>query len=149
MESLLASEICTAMMRIGTRMAAVFDREFRPHGLSQAQFRTLLVVAEEPEGLAPSALADRLLLERATITSVVDRMVVQGLLERRAGSDRRSHRLVLTEAGRERMCAAIPPAVMLADHTLSGMSPKDLKALQETLSQIEARVRAHDRRDER
>src|SRR5690348_3188493 len=66
----LTGAICTAMMRIGTRMASVFDQKFAEMQMTQAQFRTLLAICDVggEEGLAPSDLATYLLLDRATVT---------------------------------------------------------------------------------
>ncbi|HET9480124.1 MAG TPA: MarR family transcriptional regulator, partial [Candidatus Polarisedimenticolia bacterium] len=96
----LPSWLCTALMRIGTRMAAGFDQRFAGSGVTQAQFRLLLAVRQEggPEGVAPSALADHLLIERASVTFLANCLVERGLLERRPGENRRSHRLRLTAA---------------------------------------------------
>ena len=65
-DNYLGSEVCTALMRIGTRMAAGFDQHFSRVGITQAQFRTLLAIHQEGgrEGITPSALADHLLIER-------------------------------------------------------------------------------------
>jgi DNA-binding MarR family transcriptional regulator len=97
----LASWICTALMRIGTRMATGFDQHFATLGITQAQFRILLAVWEEggEEGIAPSALADYLLIERGTVSVLTDRLVRGGWLFRKQGESRRTYRLMLTDAG--------------------------------------------------
>src|SRR4028118_1594151 len=94
----LPSRICTALMRLGTRMATAFDQHFAAEGITQAQFRTLLAVWElgGEEGVAPSVLAEKLFLERATVTVLTTRLVERGWLERAAGENRRTFRLVLT-----------------------------------------------------
>jgi DNA-binding MarR family transcriptional regulator len=132
------------MMRLGTRMAAMFDQAFAPIGMTQALFRTLLAVWEQGgnEGITPSALADYLLIERASVTILTQRLVEQGLLERRPGENRRTFRLVLTEAGRARLEEFTPHAIALADKTLSEFSPESLTQFWETLQQLEAHIRS-------
>jgi DNA-binding MarR family transcriptional regulator len=143
-EDLIPSHICTAMMRLGTRMAAVFDQAFTPMGMTQALFRTLLAVWEQggEEGITPSALADYLLIERASVTILTQRLVEQGLVERRPGENRRTFRLTLTEAGRARLEEFAPHAVALANKTLSEFSPESLAQFWEMLQQLETRIRS-------
>lgn len=139
----LASSVCTALMRIGTRMATGFDQHFAPLGITQAQFRTLLAVWEQggTEGIAPSALAEHLFIERATVSVLTRRLSEQGWVARRPGENRRTFRLVLTEAGAEMLQELIPRAVALADHTLSDVSHDQLRQMQTSLELVEARLR--------
>lgn len=139
-----ASRVCMALMRLGTRMATVFDQRFAALGVTQAQFRTLLAVWElgKNEGIAPSVLAERLLLERATVTVLTTRLVEMELLARAPGPNRRTFRLVLTPAGGEKLHAVIPEAVALAEQTLAGVGHEDITRLEGLLEFIEARVRS-------
>ena len=141
----LTAWVCTALMRIGTRMATGFDQHFALLGVTQSQFRVLLAVWEQGgcEGIAPSALADHLLIERGTVSVLTNRMVERGWLTRRPGKNRRTYRLALTEAGAQVLEEAIPRAVALADHTLSGISLDRLQEMRANLELIEARLRDH------
>jgi len=140
----LASWVCTALMRIGTRLATGFDQHFAPLGITQAQFRTLLAIWEQGgmEGITPSALAEHLLIERATVSVLTSRMIEQGWLARKPGENRRTFRLVLTEAGTQMLRALIPRAVALADQTLSDISYDQMRQMQASLELVEARLRA-------
>ena len=144
MNNLLTSRLCTALMRIGTKMAAGFDQHFAFLGLTQAQFRFLLAVWEEggSSGIAPSRLAEHLLIERASVSVLASALVERGLIERRPGENRRSHRLALTAAGGVLLQQAVPIAIQLADHTLSGMVEAQFASLAEQLGRIEANLRA-------
>jgi DNA-binding MarR family transcriptional regulator len=139
----LPAWVCTALMRIGTRMATGFDQHFAEAGITQAQFRILLAVWEQggAEGIAPSALADYLLIERGTVSVLTNSMVKQGWLSRQPGENRRTYRLVVTPAGEQRLKQAIPRALALAEHTLHGISRKELRQLRARLELIEARLR--------
>lgn len=132
-----------ALMRIGTRMATGFDQHFAALKLTQAQFRILLAVWEEggKEGIAPSVLADYLLIERGTVTVLTTPMVKRGWLERQPGENRRTYRLTLTTAGRTMLEEAVPRAVVLADETLSAIPAEQLDLLRVHLEQIEAQLR--------
>lgn len=123
-------------------MASIFDQKFSPHGLTQAQFRVLLAVWESgEEGIAPSALAERLLIERATVSVLTTRLVERGWLARRPGENRRTFLLGLTEAGRVRLQEALPHAVALADETLAGYAREDLRAALTLLERLESQMR--------
>jgi len=141
----LTSWICTALMRIGTRMATGFDQHFARLGITQAQFRILLAVWElgGSKGLAPSKLADSLLIERGTVSVLTNRMVESGWLSREPGENRRTYRLSLTEAGSQVLQEAVPRAIALADHTLSGISIDKLVQMRANLAHIEAVLREY------
>jgi DNA-binding MarR family transcriptional regulator len=142
---LLTSWICTALIRIGTRLATGFDQHFAELGITQAQFRILLAVWSQggAEGIAPSILADHLLIERGTISILTNRMVELGWLTRQPGENRRTYRLTLTSAGKELLDKVIPLAVELADDTLLGISPAQLRQLRANLELIEAKLRGY------
>jgi DNA-binding MarR family transcriptional regulator len=141
-DDLLTSEVCTALMRIGTRMAMVFDRTFRDLDLTQAQFRLLIAIYDVgDEGVAPSDLAEVLLIERATVTVLTARLVDRGLVERLPGANRRTHFLKLTGEGVALLERAIPSAVRLADAALTEIERADLEQARLLLGTIEARLR--------
>ena len=141
-DDLLPSHLCTALMRVGTRLASIFDQKFSRFGLTQAQFRVLLAVWESGEaGIAPSTLADQLLIERATVSVLTTRLVERGWLARRPGENRRTFLLVLTDLGKTRLQEALPHAVALADETLAGFHREALHGAWALLEQLEAHLR--------
>ena len=141
-DELVPSHVCTALMRIGTRMAMEFDQKFARFGLTQAQFRLMLAVWEAGgDGIAPSTLAEALLIERATVSVLTTRLVERGWLERAPGENRRTFQLLLTEAGQGKLQEVLPHAVALADETLAGFSQDALRETLGLLAQLEARLR--------
>lgn len=74
---------------------------FKAYDISLAQFSVLYVVDINP-GLAQARVAEALAIERARLVLMLDRLEDRGVLKRtRSKSDRRSHALHLTPAGRE------------------------------------------------
>lgn len=142
-EHLIAPWICLAMMRLGTRMAARFDEEFRVQGITQAQFRLLLAVHFQggTTGITPSVLADYLMIERATVSFLAGRLVEQGYLVRLPGENRRSHRLRLTPIGQQLLGQLTPSAIALARDTLAGVTPDDLQRMRKMLQELETHIR--------
>ena len=144
------SQICLALMRVGTRMVTGFDQRFADHQITQAQFRVLLAVhqAGGNEGIAPSVLADHLLIERATVSLLAARLVERGLLERQVDpTTRRSHKLRLTPSGGQTLQALGQKATALGEETLSVFNPEEETILLEMLARLEQRLRdmAHQR----
>ncbi len=138
----LPAALCTALMRLGTRMATLFDQKFSRFGLTQAQFRVLLAVWEAgADGVTPSVLADRLLIERATVSVLTARLVERGWLARRPGENRRTFLLVMTEAGTASLLESLPHAAALADETLAGFHREELRETLALLDRLEAHLR--------
>jgi len=141
-DDMLSPFLCTALMRIGTRLASIFDQKFSRFGLTQAQFRVLLAVWEADEGgVTPSALADRLLIERATVSVLTTSLVKRDWLARQPGENRRTFLLVLTESGKARLQEALPHAAALANETLAGFRREELQKALAMLEQLESHLR--------
>ena len=141
-EELPAAWLCTALMRIGTRLATHFDQHFAAFGITQAQFRVLLAIGDaEAGGIAPSVLADTLLIERATISVLTHRLVGRGLLHRLPGENRRTFSLALTDAGTDLLFQIIPAAIALADSTLQGLTLTQVQEMQQSLAMVEQHLR--------
>lgn len=76
-------------------------RVLRAFNLSPSQFAVLLLLDSE-EGWRLTDLSERLLVDKSTITRIVDRLEGAGLVRREADADdRRVQRVVLTAQGRE------------------------------------------------
>lgn len=105
----------------------------------------LLAVCKAGEGgLAPSTLAEQLLIERATISVLTTRLVERGWLARTPGENRRTFQLTLTEAGEASLQEVLPHAVTLAEETLAGFRREDLREMLALLDSLEARLREKD-----
>ena len=141
-KKLSASWLCTALMRIGTRLATHFDQHFAEYGITQAQFRVLLAIGDaEADGIAPSVLAEALLIERATISVLTQRLVERGLLRRLPGENRRTFNLALTDKGAALLHQLVPAAILLADDTLQGVTAAEQREMQKLLAVIERHLR--------
>lgn len=139
----LASRVCLALMRVGTRMAVGFDQHFAHFGITQAQFRLLIAVwnCGGREGATPSAVADYLFLERATVSVMINRLLGEGLLAKLPGENRRSYKLTLTEKCGTLLRRMGPEATTLADTTLVAFTQQELHQLEAHLKALEKRLR--------
>ena len=83
-------------------------------------------------------LAEQALLSRSGMTRRVDRLEADGLVARTAcATDRRGSYAQLTDAGRDRLAAALPAHVRGIDaHFVAKLSPAELEAMRTTLGKI-------------
>lgn len=91
----------------------------------------------ERDGMAPSALADRLGMTRGAISKLVDRLVAKSLLSRASGKpDRRYQDLALTAAGR----ALVPELSALADRNdaefFGHLTPADRATIERIMEDV-------------
>ncbi|BCL80012.1 MarR family transcriptional regulator [Ktedonobacteria bacterium brp13] len=83
------------------RVTQSAKQRLAPYGVTPVQY-ALLKVLWEQDDQSGAELGERLLLDSATITGLLDRLEQAGLIERRAhATDRRVNRVVLTARGRD------------------------------------------------
>lgn len=105
-----------------TRLVRAQAWGHRASTLSDVQLRALTLINAYP-GCSPSALADYLLLSRSAVTRVLDELVAQRLVARRAASgDRRRLELLVTAAGRRQVNAYLAGARAALAERLAGLS---------------------------
>ena len=126
-----------------SRVAVYADRErrdaFDAHGLEPWGFDVLAALrrAGSPYALSPTALIRSTLVTSATMTHRIDRLESAGLVTRAPDSDdRRGVRVALTDAGRERVDAALEDLVRAEDALLTGISTTERSALAALLRRI-------------
>ena len=119
---------------------AVFLSEVEAAGydLTPVQYATLAAVSANP-GVDQATLAGLIAFDRTTITGVIDRLVLKGLVKREESSrDRRARELILTGAGR-RILRDVTPAVEAAQRVmLRGLTDQEAKELVRLLQKATA-----------
>ncbi len=128
-------------------MAVGFNQHFDAFGLTQAQFRAVLAVwnGGGTLGVTPTELAEYLLLERATVSVLIRKLIEKELLVQRPGDNRRSYRVLVTPKGIELLQRVSPRAQEHADATLDGFAAADVQTFEEMLRELEARLRSTSR----
>lgn len=103
-------DACLIALRRILRATDLFSRELAQSvGLTAAQFRVLQIVAESGHCTA-TAIAQRMRISQATVTSLVDKLVRQEMVTReRSQTDRRQTNIVATERGRRAIAEAPDP----------------------------------------
>lgn len=94
-------------------------------------------------------LAERLYVTKGNISGLIDRLAAAGLVERRTiASDRRSHAIFLTAAGRAAAQKGIEAQRAFVTETLGRMAPADLAEFERLLLASRETVRAVEAKDE-
>jgi DNA-binding MarR family transcriptional regulator len=107
-----------------------------PHGISPAQWSALRALWRE-DGYSQVELAQRMQVEKASLTSVLDALERRGLVTRvRNSEDRRKSHVYLTPAGRQLEKALLPYAGDVNGLATGGIDPIDLEMFQRILRQI-------------
>jgi DNA-binding MarR family transcriptional regulator len=141
-----------ALLRGSSLLLERLDAELaEAHGLTLADYEILVWLSEAPRGgLRMAQLADRALVSRSRLTYRVDRLVAEGLVERRpCPSDRRGSMAVLTPTGRRRLERAAPTHVDgVVAHLLDQCSARDLAAIGRAFAAVGAALEAPECEDD-
>lgn len=133
-----------AFLLAHARVARRLDDELRAeHDLSFAEYDALLSIATAPERrIRMRQLADRVLLSKSGVTRLIDRLVLDGLVERdTCVSDARGAEAVLTEAGLDRLRAASTTHLRgIADHFLDILDDAQLAEVGRAMETVAERA---------
>ena len=98
--------IIQASEEIRANIGDVIEREYQ---ISEGKLRVLIVLHQNPDGIAPSVLADKTGVTRATISVMTSRMARDGLVEIESDTkDKRGKILRLSEHGRAYLNQILP-----------------------------------------
>lgn len=112
----LDQQLCFALYSASLAMTKLYKPLLEPLGLTYPQYLAMLALWEQDDQNV-SALGQRLHLDSGTLTPLLKRLQLQGLVERsRDSADERRLRVTLTHAGRalKARALAVPQAVACA-----------------------------------
>ena len=118
------------LLRIGDRLENCLSRLFREHGLTLSRFNVLrnLLLADAP--LTCGEIGERMIQIVPAITSLVDHLEKQGLVERkRSAEDRRVVHVRITRKGRKLADDTMQPLAELESQLLKQLTKTDQKKL--------------------
>jgi MarR family transcriptional regulator, organic hydroperoxide resistance regulator len=139
-----ASRVWFRFLRLESRVRLAVTSRLKAVGLSIAQCDVLTTLTER-EGLSQQDLAERLYVTKGNISGLIDRLVAAGLVERRTiASDRRSHAIFLTPAGRTAAQKGIEEQARFVAETLGRMPEQDLNEFERLLVSARDIVRLTD-----
>src|SRR4051794_25691954 len=103
--------VVARLARVRGHIDAELDRVFRAHGLTAPSFGVLVTLArvDDGGGVSQRRLMDELGLTSGTISVRMDRLVAEGLVDRRADpASARNTLISLTDRGRELFQRVVP-----------------------------------------
>ncbi|MCG3197571.1 MAG: MarR family transcriptional regulator [Candidatus Omnitrophica bacterium] len=120
------------------------DRLLRRFGLTEAQFNVLMLLGHQagPEGLSQTEISRFLLVNRANVTGLVDRMEQSGLIARTTTpGDRRLKRIRMTRKGKEALSKAEAAYFGRIQETFGEMGEVERRGLIRALERIRRLLR--------
>lgn len=133
-----------AFLEAHARVTRRLDEELRAeHDLSLAEYEALLTIAgTEDRRIRMRQLADRVILSKSGVTRLIDRLVLDGLVERHAClSDARGAEAVLTAAGLDRLRLASRTHLRgISEHFLGAVDPEELPTIERTMHAVAERA---------
>ena len=127
----LDQQLCFALYSASLAMTKAYKPLLEPLGLTYPQYLAMLVLWEG-DGLAVSALGERLALDSGTLTPLLKRLEALGLVQRlRDAADERRVLLRLTAEGR-----ALKTRAMGVPQAIACATACDLQQIQELSAQL-------------
>ena len=119
-------------------------RFLEPFGISDVQLNLLMMLhhqAGSDEGLNQAQLSEMMLVNRANITSLIDRMQRDGWVTRRTDpADRRFNIIRLTPRARQLLERVEPLYAREVGRIMGALSPSEQRTLVEMLEKVRARM---------
>jgi MarR family transcriptional regulator, organic hydroperoxide resistance regulator len=134
----LDRQLCFALYASSLAMTKLYKPLLEPLGLTYPQYLVMLALWER-DGLGVGELGERLALDSGTLTPLLKRLELSGLVLRlRDTADERRVRVALSAAGRalRRRAQAVPQAIAAA----SGCTPGELSDLTAQLQALRTRL---------
>lgn len=98
---------CAMLRRAARRVTQRYDGALEPAGLRLTQY-SILANLDAHGAMSISALAERLGMDRTTLSRTLRPLKEDGLVRLQGGADRRAREVSLTAGGVERLAAARP-----------------------------------------
>lgn len=138
---------CTSLIERRTR------RQLREtFGITLPRFDLLAQLHRAPEGLTMGELSRRMMVSNGNVTGLTERLVREGLVERRPSpQDRRVQLVRLTPAGERALVAMLPVHHAWVQEVFAVLDRQEMRTLLALLDKVKAHVRrlenaGHDRR---
>lgn len=120
--------------KLAHMMQVELEHRLSSYEVTSSQWAVLALLWKK-EGLSQVEIQQRLRLEKATVTGLIQRMSRSGLVFKRTDkADKRIHRIFLTEKGKSLEEQLIPQAKWVNEATLNGFSSEQKETLMKLIS---------------
>jgi MarR family transcriptional repressor of emrRAB len=139
--------LCRLLIHMGREMASDFEQRIRPFGLAEAEFRVLMTLFSQPDGVAhPSDLCARAGQSPANMSRISDALVGRDLITRVLSvQDRRRMVLRITEQGEDLVRRLLPKLFGSLRVMFAEFSESDLQQLTSQLKRLYANLEQADK----
>lgn len=137
MSNLIQPQFCAcANLRQASRAITQFyDQLLQPSGLRATQFTVLVAISFSGQ-ISITDLAERLGMDRTTLTRNLKPLEKQGLVESNSGEDRRIRMVRLTDQGQETLENALPLWKKAQEQVVEALGPEKFNQLLTTVSEV-------------
>ncbi|MFC3443442.1 MarR family winged helix-turn-helix transcriptional regulator [Sphingobium rhizovicinum] len=116
-------------------------------GISIPEWRVIAWVAET-DGITQQEICSRTRMDKVSISRAAMSLVHRGLLERKPNvEDKRSHLLILSQAGEELYAAIAPKAIELEQRIFSRFTPEEMENFRSMLRRIDQYILEESEQD--
>jgi DNA-binding MarR family transcriptional regulator len=129
--------ICNNLRRAARLVTNYYDKLLEPAGLRVSQ-ATVLVVLYLDDGQTINEMAEKLELDRTTLTRNLKPLAQQGLLTIAPGSDQRTRVVALTPKGKAALLKVLPLWEQTQSHMVEGIGKANASLLLAQLSEAAA-----------
>ncbi|EKS28577.1 MarR family winged helix-turn-helix transcriptional regulator [Afipia felis] len=137
----LKRQLITQLVESSRLLRNYIEHRAKSRGTTRAQWIVLFRLRQQ-EGLSQVDLAEVMELQPISLVRLLDRLVDQGLLERRPHpTDRRANQLYLTETGRRLVGDLDSLRDSIATEALRGTSAASLQTALDVLQQVKDNVK--------
>jgi DNA-binding MarR family transcriptional regulator len=136
---LLGPCACSQVRRLARKLSAHYDSILSPEGLTITQY-SLIVNIERAGQLSHSFLAEKVGMERTTLTRNLRPLIRAGWVAVAAGKDRRQHLLQLTAMGKRKLIRSLPLWEQAQSQFLSRIGCQSLQELRALVASAESAV---------
>jgi DNA-binding MarR family transcriptional regulator len=136
---LLGPCACSQVRRLARKLSAHYDTILSPEGLTITQY-SLIVNIERAGQLSHSFLAEKVGMERTTLTRNLRPLIRAGWVTIATGKDRRQHLLQLTATGKRKLIRSLPLWEQAQSQFLSRIGAQSLQELRALLASAESAI---------
>jgi DNA-binding MarR family transcriptional regulator len=130
---------CSQVRRLARKLSSLYDTLLSPEGLTITQY-SLLANIERAGQLSHTVLAEKVGMERTTLTRNLLPLTRAKWVAAATGQDRRQHLLQLTAAGRRKLLRSLPLWEEAQRQFLSQIGSESLQELRALLALSETAV---------
>jgi DNA-binding MarR family transcriptional regulator len=131
---------CSQVRRLARKLSSLYDTFLSSEDLTITQY-SLLANIERAGQLSHAALAEKVGMERTTLTRNLRPLTRAKWVVAATGKDRRQHMLQLTAAGRRKLVRSLPLWEEAQGQFLSQIGAESLQELRTLLTSAESAVR--------